>query len=133
MLIPIALILALISIESNGNNDAKGDNDRAYGCLQIWECYVQDANQYAGTQYVHEDAFSREAAIAMFRAYMARYANERRLGRPVTAEDIASIHNGGPNGFRKPATEAYWQKVKAELLRMGETDLAHGKPIIHHD
>ena len=129
MEIPLALILALISIESNGINDAKGDNDRAYGCLQIWQCYVQDANQYAGTQYVHEDAFSREASIDMLHAYMSRYANERRLGRPVTAEDIARIHNGGPNGYMKAATESYWQKVKAELLRMGETDLAHGKPI----
>ncbi len=129
----MALILALISIESNGDDLARGDKNQAYGCLQIWSVYVQDANQYAGTSYAHKDAFSREAAIAMFRAYMARYANERRLGRPVTAEDIARIHNGGPNGYRKPATEAYWQKVKAELLRMGETDLAHGKPIIHHD
>lgn len=128
-MIPFKLILAIIAIESGGNDLAVGDGGNAFGCLQIWECYVTDANQYAGSTFTHRDAFSREASIAMFQAYMARYANERRLGRPVTAEDIARIHNGGPNGYRKPATERYWQKVKAELLRMGETDLAHGKPI----
>jgi len=41
--------------------------------------------------------------------------------------DIARIHNGGLNGYRKVSTDAYWAKVKAELYRMGEYDLADGK------
>ena len=46
---------------------------------------------------------------------MKRYATEKRLGRPVTQEDIARIHNGGPNGYKKKSTEKYWQKVKKVL------------------
>ena len=58
----------------------------------------------------------------MFKAYMQRHANARQIGRHVTVEDIARIHNGGPNGYKKTAiTEAeklklknldkYWAKV----------------------
>lgn len=41
---------------------------------------------------------------------MARYAVERRLGRAVTPVDIARIHNGGPNGYKKKATLGYAKK-----------------------
>lgn len=123
----INLILAIIAVESNGDDSITGDNGNAYGCLQIWPAYVQDANEYAGTSYTHDDAFDREASIQIFTAYMRRYATEDRLGRVVTAEDIARIHNGGPNGYKKTATDGYWAKVKAELHRMGEHDLANGK------
>lgn len=123
----IKLILAIIAVESGGDNHAIGDNGNAYGCLQIWPAYVQDANEYAGTSYTHIDAFGRQKSISMFTAYMSRYATEDRLGRTPTAEDIARIHNGGPNGYRKVATDDYWAKVKAELYRMGEHDLADGK------
>jgi len=123
----LTLIMAIIAVESGGDNHAIGDNGRAYGCLQIWSVYVEDANQFAGTSYTHLDAFDREKSIAMFKAYMSRYATEKRIGHTPTAEDIARIHNGGPNGYRKVATDAYWAKVKAELYRMGEYDLADGK------
>jgi len=33
----------------------------------------------------------------------------------VTFEDIARIHNGGPNGHRKEITKRYWEKVKKIL------------------
>lgn len=123
----LTLILAIIAVESGGDDRAIGDNGRAFGCLQIWNVYVVDSNEHAGTSYRHEDAFDRDSAIRIFTAYMRRYATEDRLGRVVTAEDIARIHNGGPNGYKKAATEGYWQKVKAELHRMGEHDLAEGK------
>ena len=50
---------------------------------------------------------------------MARYATERRLGRTPTYEDVARIHNGGPNGYKKTATYKYWQKVKKKLAQLG--------------
>ena len=49
------------------------------------------------------------------RRYMRRYATPARLGRPVTQEDVARIHNGGPNGYKNPATKQYWEKVKRYL------------------
>jgi len=119
--------MAIIAVESGGDSHAIGDNGNAYGCLQIWPAYVQDANEYARTSYTHDDAFDRDKSVAIFTAYMSRYATEKRLGRTPTAEDIARIHNGGPNGYRKAATDVYWAKVKAELYRMGAHDLADGK------
>jgi len=115
----ITLLLAMIQVESSGNDNAIGDNGKAYGCLQLHAAYVQDAAEYAGKDWVHEDAFDRATAIEITKAYMARYAIEKRLGHKATAEDIARIHNGGLNGFKKQATEKYWVKVKAELERMG--------------
>ena len=102
-------------VESNGNDFEIGDDGKAYGCLQMHAAYVQDAAEYAGKDWVHEDAFQRVVAIQIFMAYMARYATEERLGREPTLEDIARIHNGGPNGYKKKSTEKYWQKVKSML------------------
>ena len=45
-------------------------------------------------------------------SYMNRYATEARLGRKPTNEDIARIHNGGPNGYKKESTLKYWKKVE---------------------
>jgi soluble lytic murein transglycosylase-like protein len=115
----ITLILALIAVESSGNDNAIGDGGLAYGCLQLHAAYVQDAAEYAGKDWKHEDAFDRETSIEIVVAYMDRYANEKRLGRPVTIEDIARIHNGGPVGYKKTATIKYWKKVEAELISRG--------------
>ena len=46
---------------------------------------------------------------------MKHYATEARLGHPPTNEDLARIHNGGPDGYKKPATVGYWQKVQSHL------------------
>jgi soluble lytic murein transglycosylase-like protein len=44
----MTLILALIAVESSGNDNAIGDGGLAYGCLQLHACYVADAAEYAG-------------------------------------------------------------------------------------
>jgi len=108
----MTLILALITIESGGNDFAIGDDGKAYGCLQMHAAYVQDAAEHAGKDWIHEDAFQRDVAIQIFEAYMDRYATKERLGREPTIEDVARIHNGGPNGYKKPSTDKYWKKVK---------------------
>lgn len=77
--------------------------------------YVQDAAKHAGKDWVHEDARQRKLAVDIFMAYMDKYATVERLGREPTMEDIARIHNGGPNGYKKESTKAYWLKVKAVL------------------
>lgn len=124
----LTLILAIIAVESGGNDFAIGDNGMAYGCLQIHACYAQDAAEYANQPWTHRDAFDREVAIQIFTAYMSRYATAKRLGEPVTAEHIARIHNGGPNGHLKPATEKYWLKVKAVLESHGYDTSVHIQP-----
>lgn len=99
-------------IESNGNVNAIGDDLKSIGMLQMQEAYVQDAAEYANEDWTHMDALDELTAIRIFRAYMNRYATEERLGRPVTLEDIARIHNGGPNGYKKKSTIPYWNKLK---------------------
>lgn len=128
-MIPITLILALILVESDGNSKAIGDNGLAYGCLQMHASYVKDANEYANTYWEHKDAFDPITSLEIMKAYMKRYANNDRLGRYATAEDIARIHNGGPNGYKKASTDAYWSKVKSKLIEFGRNDLAEGKTI----
>ena len=115
----LTLVLALIAVESSGDDNARGDNNLAYGALQLDSAYVADAAEYANKDWKHEDAFDRKTAIDIFLAYMSRYATEKRLGRPVTIEDIARIHNGGPNGYKKDATLKYWKKVERELISSG--------------
>ena len=44
-----------------------------------------------------------------------RAAYTRRTGRIPTAETYARIWNGGPDGWKKPTTAAYWRKVRAKL------------------
>jgi len=109
------LIPALEKVESNGNPDAIGDGGKALGILQIWEVVIIDVNRAKGTSYVHADAFDPVKARAICKAYLSIYCTERRLGRQPTMEDAARIWNGGPNGFKKAATEKYWHKVKAAL------------------
>lgn len=128
-MIPYTLILAMILVESGGDPSAVGDDGRAFGVLQIHEAYAIDASQEAGKPWRHDDAFDHLIAIEMLKAYMARYATPERLGRNVTAEDIARIHNGGLYGYRKDSTLRYWDKVKRKLIEFGEIELANGRPL----
>ena len=58
---------------------------------------------------------SVEYSERVMQSYMCCYANSSRLGRPVTKQDIARIHNGGPNGYKKFSTISYWVKVRSYL------------------
>ncbi len=111
--------MALIAVESSGIDNRIGDGGKAFGCLQLHKSYVADASEHAGLDWTHDDAFDRVESVQIFAAYMERYATPERLGRAVTAEDIARIHNGGPNGWRRDSTRKYWSKVEAELVKMG--------------
>ena len=117
MTIPIEFIMCIVLVESAFNPSAIGDGGKALGILQMHEAYVQDAAEHANKPWVHEDALDELTAIKIFRAYMERYATEERLGRPVTFEDIARIHNGGPNGYKKKSTIIYWEKVRCLMTK----------------
>ena len=118
-LLQTKLIPALIRVESSGNDKAIGDRhikERAYGCLQIRKPCIDDVNRAYGTRYRPEDALgNRSLSIEICQKYIKMYATERRLGRTVTLEDMARIWNGGPSGWRRDATNAYWKKVQKRL------------------
>ena len=106
------ILFVLMTVESGGDINAAGDDGKAIGAFQLHGCYVQDAAEHADLPWVHEDAWFPSQSGQIVKAYMARYATEERIGRPVTVEDICRIHNGGPNGYKKSSTDAYWAKCK---------------------
>jgi len=117
----IALILALIAVESSGDTNAIGDEGQAYGLLQMHSAYVQDAAEWANRDWTHEDAFDPHKALRIFMAYMDRYAKSQNRPSGMSQEEYCCrVHNGGPNGFMKESTIPYWKKVKKHL-----TDLAN--------
>jgi hypothetical protein len=129
MTVPSILLVAIALVESNNSQLAIGDNGKAFGPYQLHAAYVQDAAEFDNENWTHEDAFCRWPAETIIQAYMRRYATEKRIGRPVTAEDIARIHNGGPNGYRRDSTLPYWEKVKAQLIRLGADGMANGRAL----
>jgi hypothetical protein len=109
------LIQALIRVESSGNTRAIGDKERdhkAYGPLQVRQLVCDDINNRYHTNYRAEDCLGNVAlSITIFKKYVIMWAKESRLGHIPTDADYARIWNGGPEGWRRKATEGYIAKV----------------------
>ena len=105
---------ALIRVESNGRDNAIGDNGKAVGCLQIWTDVVDDVNQVSKKKYSYSDRKNRAKSIEIRKAYLNRWGRhyQRKTGKVPTQEVYARIWNGGPNGWRKKSTLGYWYNVK---------------------
>jgi len=102
------LIAALIQVESDGNDTACGDNDKAIGCLQIWPITVKDANRILGQEkYQLKDRLNRQKSIEMCRIILGHYESGN--------EAQARRWNGGGNWRKNKQTIKYWQKVKKIL------------------
>ena len=105
---------ALAQVESQGKDDAVGDNGKAIGRMQIWEIYWKDAMAKCpkiGGEY--KDCTQKVYAERIVTAYLLRYAKSA-----VESKDwqtLARIHNGGPKGATKAATRGYWVKVRKAL------------------
>ena len=112
------VLQAIRIVESNNTPSAVGDGGNAIGVYQIWESYWKDATEFSNLGGKYRDCFVPEYADRVVRCYMKRYATPRRLGREATMQDIARIHNGGPNGYKKQATIKYWEKVE-KILNAG--------------
>lgn len=115
LVISKALIMAIIAIESGGDDFAVGDNGASVGCMQISEAVISDVNEVSPVKYTLDDRLDREKSIEIFRAYIARYCTEERLGRKPTEQDAARIWVSGPNGYKKSASLAYWRKVEGAM------------------
>lgn len=103
------VIDAIIFVESSGRDDVIGDGGEAVGCLQIHRRMVRDVNRILGyKEFSYEDRKNRERSIEMMKIYIDHYNLE-------SPEMIARCWNGGPNGHKKPATDAYWARVEATL------------------
>ena len=110
-----ALIMAIMMVESSGNDQAVGSDGLSYGPLQITDVCREDVNRIAGTHYTRQDCFDPSKAKEMFSIYIAYYCASERLGHEPQWEDVARVWNGGPTGWSKPATLAFWAKVRTTL------------------
>ena len=104
------LLSALIQIESNGNDQARGRHGEL-GALQIKPIMVRDVNRIMGTSYTHQQVTNRTIAIFIAKSYFAHY------GRNLSDESLARLWQGGPKGLRKNSTRAYARRVMRELER----------------
>ena len=114
------LLDAICKVESNCQSDAVGDNGNAIGAYQIWYDYWYDAVTFRDDDDLklsdgYESCYDKDYSEKVVLVYWERYATMKRLGRTPTDEDRARIHNGGPNGYKKEATDGYWNKVKKRL------------------
>ncbi len=121
------LLDAIMQWESRGNDFAIGDkhlSEKAYGAFQIRQPCVDDINARYGTsiqasQLLGDRALSRWVC----QKYLELYATRRQIGREPTMQDMARVWNGGPTGWKKSSTVAYWAHIK-EILDGKERPLA---------
>ena len=87
----------------------------------------QHGNEIHSYPFSYNARTDRNISRAMVRIYLTHYI--RSVQRVVTSppnerftgwdhrklEFMARIHNGGPEGYRKESTKAYWAKVKARM------------------
>lgn len=120
------------------NAIAQVESDRgatSANVYQIRKIYVKDVNRFSGNNYCDDDVRDKKRSECMMRDYWYRYAARYRLNenRPVTYEVLARIHNGGPTGWKKASTVAYWKKVRRVLLTelelIGKTLDARGRVV----
>lgn len=116
------LIKAVMRVESDGLN-VIGDKDlalHAYGPMQVRQPVCDDLKRVYGLDFVPSQFLSnRPLSFAAFCLYTDIYATAAHLGRPATDQDRARIWNGGPNGWKLPATEVYWQKCVKAVPSLG--------------
>ena len=95
-------------VESGNDDTATGDNGKSIGRYQIQKAYYTDALQYEPglRKYKYHQMRNHKIAQRVMIAYFQRYAKK------WTAEELCKLHNGGPKGPSKKATEPYWRKIQ---------------------
>jgi hypothetical protein len=97
------LILAIVQVESSGDTMAYNLTEEACGAFQIRPIRLQDYNQRAGKNYLHEDCYQYNISKTIFLYYA-------KIIGYTDYESIAKSWNG--SGTR---TIEYWNKVKVLL------------------
>lgn len=105
------LLNAIRAVESGDDDGAIGDGGRSHGPYQIGLAYWIDGGgePAAWPAATHDRAASERVMLAYWRRYCpaALAAGDW--------ETLARTHNGGPRGAAKPATEAYWNRVRTRM------------------
>ena len=111
------LLVAMKTVESGGEafpTYAVGDEGRSIGPYQISYGYWLDATRqtFELKQGTWAMCVFDEYAEKVILAYWLKYA-------PPSAswEQLARIHNGGPNGHGRRETAKYWREVSKHLFK----------------
>lgn len=114
------LLAAIRQVESSGGRHTRGDGGRSLGSYQISRAYWADGCRQLKRErashvpwnydrWVHNDA----QAERVMKAYWRRYAESRYIPDSMSdCEVLARVHNGGPRGYSKSSTAAYWERVR---------------------
>ena len=108
------LIEAMAFVESGGNPATIGDinlGTPSVGLLQIRPIMVREVNRILRKQgldkrFKNSDRRNGDKSIEMFNIWADAYHLDSSF------EKMARNWNGGPKGFKKPATSHYWKKVQ---------------------
>jgi len=108
------LVDAVMYVESRNNPNAWNKREDACGVLQIRPIMINDVNRILSKKntpkvYTLNDRWNKTKSIEIF------YIIQEYYSPNGTPERIARVWNGGPNGYKKPQTLAYWHKVKQQL------------------
>jgi len=107
---PRSLFNAIREVETGGHpdpNNAEGDRGKSLGSYQISNDYWFDAlEKHPEIGGTYEDVRNPYYAEMVMLAYWDRYAPDD------TPETLCRIHNGGPLGYIRAATEPYWKRVQ---------------------
>jgi soluble lytic murein transglycosylase-like protein len=117
---------AMVRVESGGDPNAVGDKhlvNKAYGVLQIRKPYLDDVVRLFkesmtakwGRILTIEDMKDPSMAWWTASRYLEHYGRRyyRLTGSRPGIRIFAALHNGGPNGWKKSATNEYCDRVVA--------------------
>lgn len=108
-----SIINMIAYIESRMNINAKGDNGKAFGILQMWNIAVQDHNRLFKTNFVHKDSYDKEKSYLMCRNllnYGIKYYYNK-CGEYPTIIELMRMWNGSIySGWNKQGTIKYVRK-----------------------
>lgn len=113
---------------------AKVESDRgatSANVYQLRKIYVNDVNLILKSiyptrfPYAWVETASQRISEQMMYVYWNHWGSnyEEKTRKPVTYEVLARIHNGGPLGWKKPSTVAYWNRVAAVLATQTQADI----------
>ena len=114
------LVHAMINVESRGNDSAFCASEKAVGCLQIRPIMLREVNRLlrrsgSDKRFSLTDRWSREKSIEIFDTW-------RSLSHPDDSDEVvARCWSGGPKGWKRKATDRYWEKVTAYLYENEES------------
>jgi hypothetical protein len=101
---------AIHMVETRGRVGAiVGDGGEALGPLQIHLSYWEAAK----VSGAYTNCADLNYSIKVMTAYLNRYAPKSVQSNNYQV--LARVHNGGPLGYKSPATLGYWKRVKKYL------------------